>query len=64
MNITLDNITSAKYLYNQDNNKIAVEVVANDVKIGVPMDNSNKDYVVLLEWVADGNTITDNGGGE
>lgn len=60
--ITKDNITSAKYLYNHDDNKIAVEVVVGDVKMGVPMDNNNKDYVVLLEWVSEGNTISDEGG--
>ena len=30
----------------------------------VPIDEANKDYQEILEWVANGNTITDNGGGE
>ena len=29
----------------------------------VPHDESNSDYQMILEWVAEGNTITDNGGG-
>jgi len=30
----------------------------------VPLDEANTDYQAILEWVAEGNTITDNGGGE
>ena len=26
-------------------------------KISVPLDEANKDYQAILEWVADGNTI-------
>jgi hypothetical protein len=28
----------------------------------VPQKNDNTDYQKILEWVAEGNTITDNGG--
>lgn len=30
----------------------------------VPDDTANRHYQEILEWVAAGNTITDNGGGE
>jgi len=30
----------------------------------VPQDTENRHYQEILEWVAEGNTITDNGGGE
>jgi heat shock protein HspQ len=30
----------------------------------VPINTENKDYQEILEWVAEGNTITDNGGAE
>tara|TARA_E500000318_G_C3422915_1_gene158009 strand:+ start:387 stop:566 length:180 start_codon:yes stop_codon:yes gene_type:complete len=30
----------------------------------VPHDTANRHYQEILEWVAKGNTITDNGGGE
>ena len=30
----------------------------------VPHDEENRHYQEILEWVAEGNTITDNGGGE
>jgi hypothetical protein len=28
-------------------------------KISVPLDEANKDYQAILEWVADGNTIAE-----
>ena len=30
----------------------------------VPHDTANRHYQEILEWVAEGNTITDNGGAE
>ena len=35
-----------------------------EVEICVPIDEANRHYQEILEWVAEGNTITDNGGGE
>ena len=32
--------------------------------LSVPKVEDNADYQAILEWVAEGNTITDNGGGE
>ena len=34
------------------------------VEYCVPINEENRHYQEILEWVADGNTITDNGGGE
>jgi len=39
-------------------------VFTNGQEWSVPLDESNSDYQMILEWVALGNTITDNGGGE
>ena len=36
----------------------------NGVQSQVPLDEANRHYQEILEWVAEGNTITDNGGGE
>ena len=33
-----------------------------EVEICVPIDEANRHYQEILEWVAEGNTITDNGG--
>jgi hypothetical protein len=30
----------------------------------VPLDINNTDYQDIQEWIADGNTVIDNGGGE
>jgi hypothetical protein len=30
----------------------------------VPLDEANKDYQAIQEWIADGGTVIDNGGGE
>lgn len=38
-------------------------VNSNRVKL-VPLDEANSDYQAIQEWVAEGNTITDNGGSE
>jgi len=30
----------------------------------VPLDEANTDYQAIQEWIAEGNTVIDNGGGE
>jgi hypothetical protein len=30
----------------------------------VPLDEANSDYQAIQEWIAEGNTVIDNGGGE
>ncbi len=32
--------------------------------IFVPLDTANTDYQAIQEWIADGGTVIDNGGGE
>jgi uncharacterized protein involved in tolerance to divalent cations len=49
---TMNEFTSYKLTY--DNGEIWF----------VPLDEANSKYQEILEWVAEGNTITDNGGGE
>lgn len=56
-------ISSVEKYYDQNNNFIAYTVVYNDGSTwSVPLDSSNSDYISIQEWVAEGNTITDNGG--
>jgi hypothetical protein len=38
-------------------------IVENGIISIVPLDEANTDYQAIQEWVAEGNTITDNGGG-
>ena len=34
------------------------------LNISVPIDTANTDYQAIQEWIADGGTVIDNGGGE
>jgi hypothetical protein len=34
----------------------------NDTVIYVPLDPANTDYQAIQKWIADGNTVIDNGG--
>lgn len=65
------NIQSAQYVKNQEtqviNNEntyvnvgdnVAVDVVIDGETLRVPLDTNNRHYAAILEWVADGNTIT------
>ena len=41
------------------------QVTYSDGKIcSVPLDEANTDYQAIQEWIADGGTVIDNGGGE
>ena len=36
----------------------------NNIVSFVPLDEANTDYQKIQEWIADGGTVIDNGGGE
>jgi hypothetical protein len=36
----------------------------NDITSFVPLDEANTDYQAIQEWIAEGNTVIDNGGVE
>ena len=58
-------INSAEYTYNPiTNTKDGIKAVINGTMWIIPLDEANSDYQLLMEWVAEGNTITDNGGSE
>jgi hypothetical protein len=51
-------ISTAKYTAGITGSNINVKVTTSDSKeFWVPMDNANSDYIAVLAWVADGNTI-------
>lgn len=52
-----------KYYYNGEYVSLQL-TYSNGEKYSVPLDEANRHYQEILEWVAAGNTITDNGGGE
>ena len=41
---------------------VAYLIIKNDKQYGVPLDPANSDYQALQEWIAEGNTVIDNGG--
>jgi hypothetical protein len=54
------NITSAKYLYGEEGQRLNIEIVVNGKTWGVPIDEANTDYQAIQEWIAEGNTVIDN----
>ena len=48
------NITSVKYFEGDT----VVEAVIDGITMCIPINTDNRHYLALLEWVADGNTIT------
>ena len=56
--------TVTKYYFNGQEAGYIVTYVNSNIQQAVPLDESNTDYQAIQEWVAEGNTITDNGGGE
>ena len=55
-------INVEKYYY--QGNPTGYKLEENGDKKFIPISNSNKDYVDLQQWIADGGTVIDNGGGE
>ena len=48
-----------------DGTEFTYKVILEDgTQWSVPHNEANRHYQEILEWVAEGNTITDNGGGE
>jgi len=41
-----------------------VTYVNSNILRSVPLDEANTDYQAIQEWIADGGTVIDNGGGE
>jgi len=48
-----------------ENNFVGYKLTLSNGKImQVPLDESNADYQAIQEWIAEGNTVIDNGGNE
>ena len=49
-----------------DENFVSYQVtyVNSNLIKSVPLDEANTDYQAIQEWIADGGTVIDNGGGE
>ena len=53
------NITSVKYVLDDDGNNCQVRSTIDGQEMFVPMDECNRHWVAIQAWVADGNTITE-----
>ena len=63
------NTVEKVYLINDDGLNIGFAnqykvVYENGITSFVPLDEANTDYQAIQEWIADGGTVIDNGGGE
>ena len=58
------NFTSVTKQYGIENEFEQYVVVENGITKFVPLDTANTDYQAIQEWIAEGNTVIDNGGGE
>ena len=61
----MQNFSTVEKIYSMENVFNGYKITLQDGNmIYVPLDTANRHYQEILEWVAEGNTITDNGGGE
>jgi hypothetical protein len=57
-------ISTVEKKYN-DNEWTSYKMTMTNGKVySVPLDEANTDYEAIQEWIADGGTVIDNGGGE
>ena len=52
-------VTSAQYVQGPEGTNENVKATIDGVEMYVSMDNDNRHYQAILDWVADGNTIQD-----
>jgi len=56
--------TVTKNYFNGQFVSYQVTYVNSDRVSSVPLEEANTDYQAIQEWIADGGTVIDNGGGE
>ena len=58
-------INTVEKIYNLQNEFINYRMTLSDGKVwSVPLVEDNTDYQEIQQWIADGGTVIDNGGGE
>jgi len=60
MENNIRNFTSVKKVYNKSIHT-GYEIIENNIMSFVPLDPANTDYQAIQEWIAEGNTVIDNG---
>ena len=56
--------TVTKYYFRGEHAGYVVTYKNSNITQSVPVAEDNKDYQEIQEWIADGGTVIDNGGGE
>jgi len=57
-------INSVEKIY-FNNEFVSYQMTLDNGKVwGVPLDEANRDYQAIQEWIAEGNSVIDNGGNE
>jgi hypothetical protein len=51
-------------IYTGEHISYSVTYVNSNLTASVPLDEANSDYQAIQEWIAEGNTVIDNGGNE
>lgn len=60
----MQNFSEVEKEYFEGNFNNYVITLTDGTKLYVPLEEGNKDYDAIQQWIADGNTVIDNGGGE
>jgi hypothetical protein len=53
--------TVTKYYFNGQEAGYIVTYVNSNIQMSVPLAEDNSDYQAIQEWIAEGNTVIDNG---
>ena len=56
--------TVTKYYFRGEHAGYVVTYKNSNITQSVPVAENNKDYQEIQQWIADGGTVIDNGGGE
>ena len=58
-------IETVEKKYNPISNEFdAYKMIKDGITYYVPLDEANTDYQAIQQWIAEGGTVIDNGGGE
>lgn len=60
----MQNFSEVEKEYFEGNFNNYIVTLTDGTKLYVPLEEGNKDYDAIQQWIADGNTVIDNGGGE
>jgi len=60
----MQNFSEVEKEYFEGNFNNYVITLTDGTKLYVPLEEGNRDYDAIQQWIADGNTVIDNGGDE